>query len=64
MSDAAVVDGVDWGPGCGIEEGMAEAELAVAGLVSEVLALDGAGGAEPGESEVSRLWRCGTLRST
>ena len=33
-------------------------------LINAVLTQDGAGAANEGESEASRLWRCGTLRST
>ena len=64
MSDAdAAIVGMDWGPGV-IEEGTQEAEDAKIALISAVLTQDGAGAAEEGESEASRLWRCGTLRST
>ena len=63
MCDDAVIDGMDWGPG-GIQEGTQEAEDAKIALISAVLTQDGAGAAVEGESEASRLWRCGTLRST
>ena len=64
MSDAdAAIVGMDWGPGV-IEEGTQEAEDAKIALISAVLTQDGAGAANEGESEASRLWRCGTLRST
>ena len=63
MCDDAVIDGMDWGPG-GIQEGTQEAEDAKIALISAVLTQDGEGAAEEGESEASRLWRCGTLRST
>ena len=64
MSGAdAVVDGMDWGPG-NVTEGTAEAGDAKTALISLVLTQDGSGAAKEGESEASRLWRCGTLRST
>ena len=67
MSDAVSpvdgVDGMDWGAG-GVEEGTEEAADVKIALVNAVLAQDGAGAANEGESEASRLWRCGTLRST
>ena len=59
----AVIDGMDWGPG-GVVEGTAEANDAKIALINAVLTQDGAGAANEGESEASRLWRCGTLRST
>ena len=58
-----MVDGMDWGPG-GVVEGTAEAHDAKIALINAVLTQDGAGAANEGESEASRLWRCGTLRST
>ena len=58
-----LIDGMDWGPG-GVTEGTAEAGDVKNALISAVLTQDGAGAAEEGESEASRLWRCGTLRST
>ena len=65
MSEAdAVIDGMDWGPGSDITEGTAEADDAKNALISAVLTQDGSGAAKEGESEASRLWRCGTLRST
>ena len=64
MSGAdALIDGMDWGPGS-VTEGTAEADDAKNALISAVLTQDGSGAAEEGESEASRLWRCGTLRST
>ena len=66
MSDAVsnlTVDDMDWNAG-GVEEGTAEAEDAKLALISAVLTQDGSGAAKEGESEASRLWRCGTLRST
>ena len=63
MCDDAVIDGMDWGPG-GVTEGTAEADRAKTALISAVLTQDGSGTAMEGESEASRLWRCGTLRST
>ena len=65
MNDIAniAIDDMDWGPG-GIEKGTEEAEDAKIALISAVLTQDGAGAEKAGESEASRLWRCGTLRST
>ena len=64
MSDAvSPVDGMDWGAG-GVEEGTEEAADVKIALINAVLTQDGAGAANEGESEASRLWRCGTLRST
>ena len=64
MSDAvSTVDDMDWGAG-GVMEGTAEADDAINALISAVLTQDGSGAAKEGESEASRLWRCGTLRST
>ena len=64
MSDAvSTVDDMDWGAG-GVMEGTAEADEAKIALINAVLTQDGAGAANEGESEASRLWRCGTLRST
>ena len=64
MSEAdALIDGMDWGPGS-VTEGTAEADDAKNALISAVLTQDGSGAAKEGESEASRLWRCGTLRST
>ena len=64
MSDAdAAIDGMDWGAG-GVEEGTEEAADVKIALINAVLTQDGAGAANEGESEASRLWRCGTLRST
>ena len=64
MSDAAAaIDDMDWGPGA-IEGGTQEAGDAKIALTNAVLTQDGAGAANEGESEASRLWRCGTLRST
>ena len=64
MSEAdALIDGMDWGPGS-VTEGTAEADDAKNTLISAVLTQDGSGAAKEGESEASRLWRCGTLRST
>ena len=57
------VDGMDWGAG-GVEEGTEEAADVKIALINAVLTQDGAGAANEGESEASRLWRCGTLRST
>ena len=65
MSEAdAVIDGMGWVPGSDITEGTAEADDAKNALISAVLTQDGSGAAKEGESEASRLWRCGTLRST
>ena len=64
MSDAvSTVDDMDWGAG-GVMEGTTEADDAINALISAVLTQDGSGAAKEGESEASRLWRCGTLRST
>ena len=64
MSEAdALIDGMDWGPGS-VTEGTAEADDAKNALISAVLTQDGSGAAKEGESEASRPWRCGTLRST
>ena len=64
MSDAvSTVDDMDWGAG-GVMEGTAEADDAKIALINLVLTQDGSGAAKEGESEASRLWRCGTLRST
>mgnify|MGYP005718291897 CR=1 FL=1 len=57
------VDGMDWGAG-GVEGGTGEAAGVKIALINAVLTQDGAGAANEGESEASRLWRCGTLRST
>ena len=62
-ASSTLVDGMDWGPG-GVVEGTAEAHDAKIALINAVLTQDGAGAANEGESEASRLWRCGTLRST
>ena len=62
-ASSTLIDGMDWGPG-GVTEGTAEAGDVKNALISAVLTQDGAGAAEEGESEASRLWRCGTLRST
>ena len=59
----STVDDMDWGAG-GVMEGTAEADEAKIALINAVLTQDGAGAANEGESEASRLWRCGTLRST
>ena len=61
--DGVALDAMDWGPGT-VVEGTAEADDAKLALISAVLTQDGAGAAQAGESEASRLWRCGTLRST
>ena len=61
--DGVAVDAMDWGPGA-VVEGTAEADDAKLALISAVLKQDGAGAAQAGESETSRLWRCGTLRNT
>ena len=61
--DGVAVDAMDWGPGA-VVEGTAEADDAKLALISAVLTQDGSGAAVEGESEASRLWRCGTLRST
>ena len=64
MSDAvSTVDDMDWGAG-GVMEGTAEADDAKIALINLVLTQDGSGAAKEGETEASRLWRCGTLRST
>ena len=64
MSDAvSTVDDMDWGAG-GVMEGTAEADDAKIALINLVLTQDGSGAAKEGESEASRPWRCGTLRST
>ena len=64
MSGAvSTVDDMDWGAG-GVMEGTAEADDAKIALINLVLTQDGSGAAKEGESEASRLWRCGTLRST
>ena len=64
MSDAvSTVDGMDWGAG-GMEEGTEEAADVKIALINAVLTQDGAGAAQAGKSEASRLWRCGTLRHT
>ena len=64
MSEAdAVIDGMDWGAG-GVEKGTEEAADVEIAIINAVLTQDGAGAANEGESEASRLWRCGTLRST
>ena len=64
MSEAdALIDGMDWGPGS-VTEGTAEADDAKNALISAVLTQDGSGAAKGGESEASRLWRCGKLRNT
>ena len=57
------VDGMDWGAG-GVGGGTEEAADVKIALINAVLAQDGAGAANEGESEASRLWRCGTLRNT
>ena len=59
----STVDDMDWGAG-GVMEGTAEADDAKIALINLVLTQDGSGAAKEGESEASRLWRCGTLRST
>ena len=57
MSDAvSPVDGMDWGAG-GVEEGTEEAADVKIALINAVLTQDGAGAANEGESEASRLWR-------
>ena len=61
--DGVAVDAMDWGPGA-VVEGTAEADDAKLALISTILTQDGAGAAEAGESEASRLWRCCTLRGT
>ena len=64
MDDAvSTVDDMDWGAG-GVIEGTEEAADAKIALISAVLTQDGSGAAVEGESEASRLWRCGTLRNT
>ena len=61
--DGVALDAMDWGPGT-VVEGTAEADDAKLALISAVLTQGGAGAAQAGESEASRLWRCGTLRRT
>ena len=64
MSDAvSPVDGMDWGAG-GVEGGTGGAAGVKIALINAVLTQEGACAANEGEPEASRLWRCGTLRST